>query len=156
MHIRILWIGKTRNPCLESLCTDYLNRIQRFVSCDVAEVPDLSRRRSLHGEELRSAESGELERRVSEMARVVVLDAEGTELSSPDFAGWFQKERNRGTRDLVFVIGGPEGISGRIVDRADLRLSLGRMTWTHELARVLLLEQVYRAFSILQNTPYHK
>jgi len=156
MHIRILWIGKTRNPCLESLCTDYLNRIQRFVSCDVVEVPDLSRRRSLHGEELRSAESGEIERRVSEMARVVVLDAEGTELSSPDFAGWFQKERNRGTRDLVFVIGGPEGISGSIVDRADLRLSLGRMTWTHELARVLLLEQVYRAFSILQNTPYHK
>jgi len=110
----------------------------------------------LHGEELRSAESSEIEKRVSETARVVVLDADGTELTSLDFARWFQKERNRGTRDLVFVIGGPEGISKRIVDRANLRLSLGGMTWTHELARVLLLEQVYRAFSILENSPYHK
>src|SRR6266508_719492 len=96
MHIRILWIGKTRNRCLESLCTDYLNRTQRFVSCDVAEVPELSRRRSLHGEDLRSAESSEIEKRVSETARVVVLDADGTELSSRDSAPSGTTEKNRG------------------------------------------------------------
>jgi 23S rRNA (pseudouridine1915-N3)-methyltransferase len=156
MQLKILWIGKTRNRLLSSLCEDYLERMQPMVSCEVIEIRDLSRARGLRGDRLKSAEGDEIGKHVREFGRLVVLDERGTEFSSRDFARWFQKEQRQGTRELNFVIGGAEGIGDGLASRADMRLSLGKMTWTHEMTRVLLLEQIYRAFSILQNSPYHK
>lgn len=156
MQVRILWTGRTRSRPLELLCSEYLSRLQHTIPCSVDEVPDLSKRRNLRGKERQHAESEAIAKRLSEGARVVVLDERGAELTSQEFAAWFQKELNRGTRELAFVLGGPEGLSPSLKRRALLKLSLGRMTWPHEIARVLLLEQVYRAFSILRNSPYHR
>jgi 23S rRNA (pseudouridine1915-N3)-methyltransferase len=138
------------------LITDYLSRIIHMVSCEIIEIPDVSRRRKLQGDQVRSAEAAEIARRLQKTSRLVVLDERGKQFTSPGFAQWLETEMSRGTKDISFVIGGPEGIESGIIDRADLKLSLGTMTWTHEMSRVLLIEQIYRAFSILRGLPYHK
>lgn len=127
-----------------------------MVSCEVAEVPDVGKRRALRGASLRAAEGTEIEKLLGDRSIVVALDEKGRQFGSAEFASWFESEQNRGSREVVFVIGGPDGISPEISGRAQIGLSLGKMTWTHEMCRVLLLEQVYRAFSILRKVPYHK
>jgi 23S rRNA (pseudouridine1915-N3)-methyltransferase len=86
----------------------------------------------------------------------VVLEETGTQFSSVEFARWFEAEQIHSTREIAFVIGGQDGLSTQVSARAHLRLSLGKMTWTHEMCRALLLEQIYRAFCILRHIPYHK
>jgi 23S rRNA (pseudouridine1915-N3)-methyltransferase len=156
MHIRVLWIGKTKNPSLQSLISDYLARVRHMVPCEVIEIRDLSKRRAYGAEELIEAEGEELAKRVPESGSLVALDEKGKELTSPGFARWLESEQNSGIRSITFVIGGPEGLSPMISGRANLTLSIGKMTWTHEMCRVLLLEQVYRALCILRRVPYHK
>lgn len=156
MQLRVVWVGKTRNAHIRSLCDDYLERVRHLTPCRVVEVRDLARGRGLHGGDLRAREGAEMTRALPEGARIVTLDAGGKELSSDAFARWFAGEQNRGTREIGFVLGGPEGLDEAIRDKAYWRLSLGRMTWTHEIARVLLLEQIYRALTILRGIPYHK
>jgi len=156
MHLKFVWVGKTKNEPLRSLIADYLGRLGHFISCEVIEVPDMGKRRALHGEALLTAEGAEIRKVLDDRSLAAVLDENGRQFRSADFAAWFEAEQDRGRREIVFVIGGPEGISSEISGRAQLKLSLGRMTWTHEMCRVLLLEQVYRAFSILRKIPYHK
>ncbi len=156
MRIRIFWIGKTRAQAIDTLVSDFLSRILHMVPCEIVEIPDVSRRRTLQGNDLRSAEAAEIARRLQKGCRLVVLDEKGTQFTSPGFARWLDAEISRGTKDLSFVIGGPEGIAKELTDRAHLNLSLGTMTWTHEMCRILLMEQIYRAFSILRNFPYHR
>jgi len=156
MQLKFIWVGKTKNEPIRSLTADYLGRLRHLISCEVIEVPDVGKRRALRGKTLLAAEGAEIEKLLGDRSLAVVLDENGRQLRSTDFAAWFESEQNRGRREIVFVIGGPEGISPGVSGRAQLRLSLGRMTWTHEMCRVLLLEQVYRAFSILRKIPYHK
>jgi len=156
MKVTLLWVGKTKNPHLRELCEDYLERIRRLVACEVIEVRDPSKGSGLKGPGLRKAEAEAMAKRIAPVSQVVSLDAGGKQLSSEELARWFEAEQVRGTRDLVFVIGGPEGLDDSIRARARLSLSLSRMTWTHEMVRVLLVEQVYRAFTILSGVPYHK
>ncbi len=156
MHVKFVWVGKTRNEPIRSLIADYLGRLRHMISCEVIEVPDVARRRSLRKESAVAAQGEEIGRLLGERSTVVVLDENGKQLTSVDFAAWFEAQQNRGEREAVFVIGGPTGVSSELSKRAKLVLSLGRMTWTHEMCRVLLLEQVYRAFAILRNIPYHK
>lgn len=156
MRIRILWVGKTKEPAINALITDYVSRIRYLSACDIVEVPDIARKRRLQGAELLRAEGDAIAKRLSESCRLVVLDEKGRQFTSPAFARWFDAELTRGTREIAFVIGGSEGISDPLLNRADLKLSLGAMTWTHEMCRVLLAEQIYRAFAILRNLPYHK
>jgi len=157
MQIKFLWVGKTRNPDLKNLCEGYLARSRRLARCEIVELPDGSRKRGSAPAPVRLAEeAAEIGRHIPSQGRLVVLDAEGREFGSEEFASWLQKERNRGTRELRFVLGGPDGIVPGLLRQADLRLSMGRMTWPHEIARVLLLEQVYRALSLLAGLPYHR
>jgi 23S rRNA (pseudouridine1915-N3)-methyltransferase len=156
MRIKIVWVGKTKHPQIQALAADYLARLKHLVSCEILEARDPGRGRNLRGDSLRAAESAQLLKLTEGLRRIVVLDERGRQFSSPEFATWLQGEQNRGSRDVAFVIGGPEGISATVSERAALSLSLGRMTWTHEMCRALLLEQIYRAFSILKNIPYHK
>ena len=149
-------MGKTKNPWIDSLVVDYLKRTRRMTACEILEMPDLSRKRGLRGEQLKIAESAEIEKTIGEKCRKVFLDDKGTQFSSVEFARWIQKEQLGGTRRLVFVMGGPDGLTKDLLTRADLRLSLGNMTWTHELVRLLIVEQIYRAFCILGNSPYHR
>jgi 23S rRNA (pseudouridine1915-N3)-methyltransferase len=156
MHIRFLWVGKTRNSSIRLLISDYLDRIRHFIPCEVIEARDVSKRRTLDAAALVEFEGEELSRHLPEHGHVVVLHENGKQFTSPEFARWIDAEQNRGTRVLTFVIGGPEGLSAKISDKAHLSLSLGKMTWTHEMCRVLLLEQVCRAWCIIRRIPYHK
>jgi 23S rRNA (pseudouridine1915-N3)-methyltransferase len=156
MRIKICWVGKTQNVPIRSLLTDYLDRLRHLVPVEILEVPDLSKRRGLKGDSLLSAEAAEISRALSSDTRSVVLDERGTQFTSIEFARWMETTQNQGTRELTFILGGPEGLDPALCERAHQRLALGKMTWTHEMARVLLLEQVYRAFSIIRNLPYHK
>ena len=156
MLIKFLWVGKTKNASIRALLSDYLERIQRLVPCEVIETRDVSRRRSFRPAELAAAEAEELVRHVPVSGRLVALDETGTQFTSPGFARWLQSEQNTGARVITFAIGGPEGLDPKITGRAHLVLSMGKMTWTHEMCRVLLLEQIYRALCIMRNIPYHK
>jgi 23S rRNA (pseudouridine1915-N3)-methyltransferase len=156
MRLRFLWIGKTKNEPIRSLIEDYLQRIRHWVPCDVIETRNLARKRSLKSDVLIVAEAEELKKHLGESTRLVALDEKGTQYTSSAFSRWLQSEMNRGSRSITFVIGGPEGLSSGISEGADMVLSMGKMTWTHEMCRVLLLEQIYRVLCILHGIPYHK
>jgi len=156
MQIRLIWIGKTKNASMRELVSNYLERVRRMIPCEIVETRDISKRKPLRGAELMKAEGEELVRHVPEGARLVALDEAGTQFTSRDFARWLESEQNSGARTITFLIGGPEGLSRTVSGRASLILSMGRMTWTHEMCRVLLLEQVYRALCILRKIPYHR
>ncbi len=156
MHIRVLWLGKTKSLPIRTLAVDYLERTRHMVPCEVVEVRDPGKGRSLRADELVAAEAAQLSKSLGSGARIVALDAGGMEFTSEELARWLCTEQNHGTREIDFIIGGPEGLSRDIMDKAHLILSMGRMTWTHEMCRALLMEQLYRSYCILRNVPYHK
>jgi 23S rRNA (pseudouridine1915-N3)-methyltransferase len=156
MLIKFLWVGKTKNSSIKSLVSDYVERIRHLVPCEIIEARDLSKRRLLRETERITGEGRELARYIPDYGRLVALDETGAQFGSRDFAHWLESEQNSGARVITFVIGGPEGLSREISGRAHIVLSLGKMTWTHEMCRVLLLEQVYRALCIMRRIPYHK
>ena len=156
MKFKILWVGKTKNAPIKVLIEDYLKRIRRFTPCDTQEVRDLSKIQSLRTADLIAAEGEEIIRHLPRSSRIVALDETGKQFSSEGFSRWMENEQNTGTREITFVIGGPEGLSRTIAQRAHLVLSLGKMTWTHEMCRTLLLEQIYRGLCIMHKIPYHK
>jgi 23S rRNA (pseudouridine1915-N3)-methyltransferase len=156
MQTKLIWIGKTRNPSIRSLVSDYLERILHMCSCEIIEARDLSKRKHLRGAELVEAEGEELMKHVPDGSRLVALDETGIQFTSREFARWLESGQNSGVRMVTFLIGGSEGLSRMISSRAHLILSLGKMTWTHEMCRMLLLEQIYRAMCILRSIPYHR
>ena len=153
MKVRVVWIGKTRNRELASLIDDLLERTQRFVSLDVTEIRDPKT-----GNDLRqlALEEERLLEALDANDRVVVLDAQGQSWSSQQLAEFVGKHLGGDPRRLTFVIGGYGGISAKVKARADRLWSLSRLTFTHEMTRMLVAEQLYRALCILNNHPYSK
>jgi 23S rRNA (pseudouridine1915-N3)-methyltransferase len=156
MQIKFLWVGKTKNSSIKTLISDYLGRIRHLVPCEAIEARDLAKRRSLKAAELIENEGVELAKHIPESGCLVALDETGRQFTSEEFAKWLENEQNSGRRTLTFILGGPDGLSPVVSSRASLILSMGKMTWTHEMCRVLLLEQVYRALCIMRNIPYHR
>ncbi len=156
MNIRILWVGKTKSLPIRNLLEDYLSRVRHLVAVETVEARDPAKARGLTGGDLVVAEESEILKLLPDRGPVVVLDETGSQFSSVEFARWIEKEQMRGTKEIAFVIGGPDGVGARLRGRARLKLSLGKMTWTHEMCRVLLLEQIYRAYCILRKIPYHR
>jgi 23S rRNA (pseudouridine1915-N3)-methyltransferase len=153
MRIRIVWEGKTKDESLAALQAGYLKRIGHFAEIVIDE---LAVRRAGAA---RGRKSAATERRLQEQLRgavKVVLDSRGREWTSEEFAEWLGQQALRGQRELVFFIGGPDGFSQIIREKADLLLSLSRMTLTTDWARALLLEQLYRGFTILRGYPYSR
>jgi 23S rRNA (pseudouridine1915-N3)-methyltransferase len=151
MRIRILWEGKTKNPHLRALQADYASRIQRFLEVKVEVLP-AGAPSSGKGEKLSASERRMLEK--LQGSRKIVLDERGRRWTSAEFAEWLGREAVAGTRDLAFLVGGPEGFSSSFRLQADLLLALSPMTLTRDWARTLLLEQIYRGFTILRGYPY--
>lgn len=152
MKIRVIAQGKIKDASLRALQADYLARIGHFVRVTTEEMPELGRQSPGREESL-----SPLEKRLLERTRdscKVVLDGSGREWTSEEFAGWLEKQAARGTRELAFMVGGPNGFSRAFCEQADLLLALSRMTFTHDWARTLLLEQIYRGFTILRGYPY--
>jgi 23S rRNA (pseudouridine1915-N3)-methyltransferase len=153
MRFRFVWIGKTRDAQMRVLVDEYLKRLGRFVRCEVTELRESAVRDGRAGI---VNESKRIIGALHSDALTVLLDIEGREWSSPQLAAEVEKWQNSGTKEIAFVIGGPEGVSEEVEARADLRWSLSRLTLTHEMARVVLVEQLYRAYTIIHGMPYQK
>lgn len=155
MNIELIVIGKTDSREVESLVALYAQRIGRYCRFGITVLPDVRRSRNLTQAQQRTAEGEALLRQFAEGDYVALLDERGEERRSTEFALWLQQRLNSGVKRLVMVIGGPYGFSDAVYARADARLSLSRMTFSHQLVRVLFAEQLYRAFTILRHEPYH-
>ncbi len=144
MKLRVAWVGKTKDPSITALTAEYLKRLGRYVESESMEVAD----------------EAALLKAVEKLAArtrpvLVILDQRGRQLSSEEFATLLNDQQDRGTQQLVFAIGPADGFTAAARHAADLTLAFGKMTLAHELARIVLLEQLYRAFTILKGHPYH-
>ena len=155
MRLRFLWPGKTKNPDLRGLQGFYEARIRSLADIDVIETRDARGLEERHAERIKDLDARGLEKHLDGVY-VICLDDHGKELTSDEFARFLRgRERDSG-RPLAFVVGGFLGLADRVRERADLTMSLSRLTFSHELARVVLLEQVYRALTIVGGRHYAK
>lgn len=155
MNIELIVVGKTDSSQVESLLVDYLKRLNFYTKVTFVVLPDLKNRKSFSAESQKRQEEEMILRRVTDADSVVLLDERGDRMRSMEFAEWLQKRMNSGLRKLCFVIGGPYGFSKAVYERANAKISLSDMTFSHQLVRILFAEQLYRAFTILNNEPYH-
>lgn len=155
MVIELIVIGKTDSREVAALVDMYARRVNFYCRFAVTTLPDVRNTRKLSPAQQRTAEGEAILRLLSEGDFVALLDERGTEYRSVEFAQWLQKRLNSGIKRLVLVIGGPYGFSEEVYGRADARLSLSRMTFSHQIVRAIFAEQIYRAFTILHNEPYH-
>jgi 23S rRNA (pseudouridine1915-N3)-methyltransferase len=144
VKLQIAWVGKTKEAAIQSLTAEYLKRISRHVPSESHELP---------------AEAALLKLAERSSGRtkpvLILLDSRGRQFTSEEFAQVLRDQQDRGTQNLLFAVGPADGFSDQARDAADLILSFGKMTLAHELARIVLLEQIYRAFTILKGHPYH-
>jgi 23S rRNA (pseudouridine1915-N3)-methyltransferase len=152
MKLRIIWLGKTREPWIKGGIDEYAARIKRYLPLAVDELKD---EKDATLEEGRRREGERLLKQLSPNAVLVALDERGHQLDSVAFADFIGKHRDSGTAELVFAIGGSYGFSDEVRKRAAKVLALSAMTFTHQMVRPFLLEQIYRACTILNNEPYH-
>ena len=152
MKVRFIWPGKTRDEHLRALVSEYLKRLQRFVRCEVIETREVS------GSDLSRVEkqSRRMLEAIPANSLMILLDLQGRDWSSQDLAGELRRWENDSVKEIVIVIGGQDGVSAEVSQRAHLRWRLSRLTLTHEMARLLAVEQVYRAYTINRGLPYQK
>ena len=154
MKITLLLTGKTTDTRLASLIDDYRQRLTHYVPFDLVVVPDIKNAKSLSAEQLKTAEGEALLARLTPAMDVILLDEHGKEWRSIEYAEWLQKKMGSG-RDLTLVIGGAYGFSKELYARANGQLSLSQMTFSHQMIRLMAIEQIYRAMTILRGEPYH-
>ncbi len=153
MKIRLVSIGKTKQPHVKTGVDLYRKRLSHYIPFEYVELPDV--KGGGKAEVLREREAQSIMKGLSPQTVLVALDEHGKQFSSVAFAGWIEKQMNRGASDVVFAIGGATGHGRALLDRAELTMSLSKMTFPHDLARLLFLEQLYRAFTIIRHEPYH-
>lgn len=154
MKLHLVWIGKTKDRHAAALIDDYLGRIKRFAPCEVSELKEQTG--STDERRVVAAEGGKLLTAIERDDFVILLDEDGRQTSSTELADFIGQRQQSGTKRLAFIIGGFAGVNDEVKQRAHLQLALSRMTLTHELARVVLTEQIYRAYTLLAGLPYHK
>lgn len=152
MRIRILFQGRTKDAHLRAIQEDFAGRIEHFTALSLEELAPARGTAQARKSGLTAAERALLDKLGG--ARKVLLDERGRERTSHDFAAWLGQEALHGSREMAFLIGGPDGFSAAFREQADVLMSLSRMTLTRDWARTLLLEQIYRAFTILRGFPY--
>ena len=154
MKITLLVVGKTTDERLTSLISDYKQRLSHYVPFEFAVIPDLKNAKSLTVDQIKSAEGELILRALTPAMDVILLDEHGREYRSIEFADYLQKKMSSG-KDLTLVIGGPYGFSKEVYQRANGKLSLSQMTSSHQMIRLIAIEQIYRAMTILRGEPYH-
>lgn len=155
MKILLLVIGKTDEDYLSTGIKKYVGRIGHYTSFEMKEIPDIRNRKTLSEEQQKKAESFLLLQQLQPSDQVVLLDERGKQYTSVEFSETIGKWAATGAKRLVFVIGGPYGFAQDVYDRANAQLSLSPMTFSHQMVRLIFVEQLYRAFTILKNEPYH-
>lgn len=154
MTTTLLFVGKTTDSHIEALCQNYLKRLTHYLPIKLVVIPELRNTKSITPDQQKQAEGELILRAVPQSAELILLDEHGKEYRSVEFAQTMQKKMSSG-RDIFFVIGGPYGFSQSVYLRANSMVSLSKMTFSHQMVRLFLLEQIYRSMTILKGEPYH-
>lgn len=155
MKIKLLTIGKTDNAAIAQLIKTYEARLKHYIQFSIEIIPDLKNTKNF-SEEIQKEKEGDLIlSKISTTDPMVLLDENGTSFDSIEFSKFLQKQMNSGIKQLVFVIGGPYGFSEKIYKKSQGKISLSKMTFSHQMVRLFAIEQIYRGFTILKNEPYH-
>lgn len=155
MNIRLLAIGKTDNKALQTLIDDYTKRLSFYVKFDLEIIPDVKNVKNLSEAQQKEKEGELILSKITPTDQLILLDENGKTFSSVGFSDFLQKKMNAGIKTLVFVIGGPYGFSDTVYQKAQSKVSLSEMTFSHQMVRLFVIEQIYRGFTILRNEPYH-
>ena len=155
MNIKLLAIGKTDNKALQELISVYEKRLRHYIKFDLEILPDIKNTKNLSESQQKEKEGELILNKLSTGDILVLLDENGKQYDSISFSAYLQKKMNSGLKQLVFVIGGPYGFSEAVYQKATGQVSLSKMTFSHQMVRLFVVEQLYRAFTILRNEPYH-
>ena len=155
MNIRLLAIGKTDNKDLQSLIDDYTKRLSFYIKFDLEIIPDIKNVKNLSEAQQKEKDGELILAKIGPTDQLILLDENGKTFSSVGFSDYLQKKMNAGIKTLVFVIGGPYGFSETVYQKAQGKVSLSEMTFSHQMVRLFVIEQLYRGFTILRNEPYH-
>ena len=155
MKVKFVCIGKTGKDFLLQGENEYLNRLKHYVTIERIELPDLKQASKLSKDQIKDQEGKEFLAKVKSSDVLILLDERGKEMGSVQFADFVQQRFNSGAKNLVFLVGGAYGFSQEVYDRANYKLSLSKMTFSHQMIRMIFFEQLYRAMTILKGEPYH-
>lgn len=154
MKIELIQVGKTVNKIFVEGINEYLGRIKHYVPFNITTIPEIKNTKSLSESQQKTLEGTLILKQLQAQDTVVLLDEHGKEFRSVEFAAWLEKQQQVARR-LVFVIGGPYGFSDDVYERANSKISLSKMTFSHQMVRLIFSEQLYRACTIIQGEPYH-
>lgn len=155
MRITLLTVGKTDIPWVREGLNVYVSRLEHYVPFSLVEIPELKNASSLDREQFKQKEGELILKTLKARDELILLDEHGREFRSVEFAAMLEDKISRGARDIVFVIGGAYGFSPAVYSRADSKISLSKMTFSHQIVRTIFAEQLYRAFTIMRGEPYH-
>ncbi|MFC4739583.1 23S rRNA (pseudouridine(1915)-N(3))-methyltransferase RlmH [Flavobacterium ponti] len=155
MNIKLIAIGKTDNKNLQTLIEEYTKRLSFYIKFDLEIIPDIKNVKNLSEAQQKEKEGELILSKISATDNLILLDENGKTFSSIGFSEFLQKKMNAGIKTLVFVIGGPYGFSETVYQKANGKVSLSEMTFSHQMVRLFVIEQLYRGFTILKNEPYH-
>jgi 23S rRNA (pseudouridine1915-N3)-methyltransferase len=155
MNIKLIAIGKTDNKQLQTLIDDYQKRLSFYVKFDLEIIVDIKNVKNLSELQQKEKEGELILSKITPTDHLILLDENGKNLSSIEFSAELQKKMNSGIKTLIFVIGGPYGFSEMVYQKAQSKISLSKMTFSHQMVRLFFIEQLYRGFTILKNEPYH-
>lgn len=155
MKIKLIAIGKTDDKNLQVLIDTYVKRLKHYVSFEMEIIPDIKNVKNLSQHQQKEKEGDLILKRADKGSQLILLDEKGSEFRSVEFSIYLQKKMNSGLKELIFAIGGPYGFSDSVYKAANGKISLSKMTFSHQMIRLFFVEQVYRGFTILKNEPYH-
>lgn len=155
MKITFLTIGKTEDAYLRDGIDKYTKRLKHYTRLELVDLPELKNTKALTEPQQKAREAELLLKKITPLDHVILLDDKGMEFTSKQFAAYIDKKSVSSTSSLIFIVGGPYGFDQSVYDRANDKLSLSRMTFSHQMIRLLFVEQLYRAYTILKGEPYH-
>ena len=155
MKIKLLTIGKTDDKNLQTLIETYQNRLKHYINFELEVIPDIKNVKNLSKPQQKEKEGELILNKLAATDQLVLLDEKGKEFRSVEFSSFLQKKMNAGIKRMVLVIGGPYGFSETVYKKAQGKISLSKMTFSHQMIRLFVMEQLYRGFTILKNEPYH-
>ncbi|NVJ88908.1 MAG: 23S rRNA (pseudouridine(1915)-N(3))-methyltransferase RlmH [Flavobacteriaceae bacterium] len=155
MKIKLIAIGKTDHKALQNLIDEYQKRLKHYVKFEFEIIQDIKNAKNLSEEQQKEKEGELILSKIQTTDQLILLDDKGKQHTSVEFSKYLQKKMNAGLKQLVFVIGGPYGFSNEVYVKAHGKLSLSKMTFSHQMIRLFVIEQIYRGFTILKNEPYH-
>ncbi|WP_407428937.1 23S rRNA (pseudouridine(1915)-N(3))-methyltransferase RlmH [Arcticibacter sp.] len=155
MKITFLVLGKTDDKYINEGITKYLGRLKHYIKFDLIEIPDLKNTKNLREDQQKAKEAELLQKALNPTDHIILLDEKGSEFTSRQFSEFLNKKMVSGIQNLVFIVGGPYGFDENIYKLAHGKISLSKLTFSHQMVRLFFIEQVYRGFTILKGEPYH-